>query len=83
MSAYAYIQYSDIPDALIESSRQWVEGPLRVKLISLTGCPIAGQIDVTSGGRVQVEFAWPRLKDLRHALADWFTEQGIHFTVVM
>ncbi|WP_434663501.1 phage portal protein [Paraburkholderia sp. A3BS-1L] len=83
MSAHAYIRYADIPDVLIESSRQRIEGETGAKLISLAGCPLTGQIEVTSGGRVQVEFSWPRLAELRHALDDWFTEHGIHFTVVM
>ncbi|MFX1675190.1 phage portal protein [Paraburkholderia sp. A2WS-5] len=83
MSAHAYIQYADIPDALIASSRQRVEGATGAKLISLDGCPLVGQIDVTSTGRIQVEFPWPRAADARHALDDWLTARGIQFTVVM
>ncbi|MFM0689253.1 phage portal protein [Paraburkholderia strydomiana] len=83
MSAHAYIQYADVPDSLIASSRQRVDDNGGVKLISFDGCPLAGQIDELSNGRLQVEFPWPRAVELRGSLSDWLTYHGINFTVVM
>lgn len=31
MSAHAYIQYADVPDTLVASSRRWVESDTRAK----------------------------------------------------
>jgi hypothetical protein len=83
MSAHAYIHYADVPDTLTASSRQWVDSVTKEKLVSFDDCPLIGQIDVLSDGRVQVEFVWPKLSDLRHALGDWLMHHGIHYTVVM
>jgi hypothetical protein len=83
MSAHAYIQWADVPQKLVESSRQRVDDNARIKLVSFDDCPLVGQIDVLSDGRVQVEFVWPRLADLRNALGDWLMFHGISYTVVM
>jgi hypothetical protein len=83
MSAHAYIQYADVPDALTESSRQWVDSITREKLVSFDDCPLIGHIDVLNDGRIQVEFAWPKLATLRYALGDWLMHHGIHYMVVM
>ena len=40
-------------------------------------------LDVLSGGRIQIEFPWPRARELRHALDDWMNYHGINYTVVM
>jgi hypothetical protein len=82
MSAHAYIQYADVPQPLIESSRQRVDGATKAKLISIEGCPLSGQIDVLSDNRIQIEFPWPRAPELRHALGDWLVYHGIPYTVV-
>lgn len=82
MSAHAYIHYADVPDTLTASSRQWVDSVTSEKLVSFDDCPLIGQIDVLSDGRVQVEFAWPKLASLRHALDDWLMHHGIPYAVV-
>jgi hypothetical protein len=82
MSAHAYIHYADVPDQLTASSRQRVDSLTGAKLISFDDCPLIGQIDVLSDGRVQVEFVWPKLADLRHALGDWLMHHSIPYTVV-
>jgi hypothetical protein len=83
MSAHAYIQYGDVPQALIGASSQRIDGATQAKLISLPDCPLTGQIDVLSDDRIQIEFPFPRAPELRGALVDWFMHWGIHFTVVM
>jgi len=83
MSAHAYVQYSDVPLPLIESSRQRVDSATQAKLISIDGCPLTGQIDVLSDNRIQIEFPFPRGAELRGALVDWLMHWRIHFTVVM
>ncbi|MFM0435918.1 phage portal protein [Paraburkholderia strydomiana] len=82
MSAHAYIQYANVPDSLIASSRQRVDDNGSVKLISFDGCPLVGQIDVLSDKRIQIELPWPRALELRHALGDWLVYHGIPYTVV-
>ena len=82
MSAHAYIQYADLPQALIDSSSQRVDSATQAKLISIDGCPLSGQIDVLSDNRIQVEFPWPRAPELRRALDDWLLYHGIPYTVV-
>ena len=80
MTAQAYIQYDDVPEALFADAR-WRVDDAGVQLVAFDGCPLVGQVVETSGS-VQIEFAWPRNVELRHALGDWFTHHGIHFTVV-
>jgi hypothetical protein len=81
MSAHAYIQWADVPQPLIASSRQRMEYDGSVKLVGFDGCPVIGQIEELSDGRIQVEFPWPQVRDLRHSLGDWFTHHGISFVV--
>lgn len=81
MSAHAYIQYADVPEALLESARRTVDGVTGAALIQFDGYPHCGEIVGGASGE-QFEFTWPRDRDLRHTLADWLTTHGIHFTVI-
>jgi hypothetical protein len=83
MSAHAYIQYADVPQPLIDASSQRIDGATQAKLIAFPECPLTGQIDVLSDDRIQIEFPWPRARELRHALDDWMNYHGINYTVVM
>ncbi|MGY6256556.1 phage portal protein [Paraburkholderia caledonica] len=83
MSAHAYIQYADIPQPLIDASRQRVDEATQAKLVAFPDCPLTGHIDVLSNGSIQIEFPWPRARELRHALDDWMNYHGINYTVVM
>jgi hypothetical protein len=83
MSAHAYIQYGDVPQALIAASSQRIDSATQAKLISFPDCPLTGQIDVLSDDRIQIEFPWPRASELRRSLDDWLMHWGISFTVVM
>ncbi|MEX3961043.1 phage portal protein [Paraburkholderia sp. EG286B] len=83
MSAYAYIQYSDVPEALTKSSSQHLDSATKHKVIAFDGCPLCGHLDVLADGRIQIEFPFPRSAELRTALVDWLMHWGIHFTVVM
>ncbi|WP_454826050.1 phage portal protein [Paraburkholderia xenovorans] len=83
MSAYAYIQYADVPDDLTASSSQHIDSVTKAKIIAFPGCPLCGQIEVLSDNRIQVEFPFPRGGELRGALVDWLMHWGISFTVVM
>lgn len=81
MSAHAYIQWADVPQALISSSRQHVDDVTKAQIVSFDGCPLSGEL--TQGKSLQVEYPFPRNPDLRHSLGDWFMHWGIPFTVVM
>lgn len=82
MSAHAYIQWSDVPQQLMASSRQHVDSVTKEKIVAFDGCPLCGQLTEASTG-LQVEYSFPRHPELRHSLVDWFWYHGIHFTVVM
>lgn len=84
MSAHAYIQWADVPQQLIDSSRQHVDSVTGAKVVAFDGCPVCGEIeDGKRLARIQVQFPFPRALDIRHALVDWLWYHGIHFTVVM
>lgn len=82
MSAHAYIQYADVPESLIDSALRHRDAVTAAQLIAFDECPFSGEISESERG-AQIEYVWPRSLDLRHALGDWFTHHGIHFTVVM
>lgn len=82
MSAHAYIQYADVPERLIESALRHHDSVTGAHLIAFDNCPFSGELTETERG-TQIEYAWPHSLELRHALGDWFTHHGIHFTVVM
>ena len=81
MSAHAYVQYADVPERLIESACRTVDGETGAALIQFDGYPHSGEL-VEGANDVQIEFAWPRNPELRHALDDWLTHNGISFVVV-
>ncbi|QBR00490.1 phage portal protein [Paraburkholderia pallida] len=83
MSAHAYIQYDDVPEALLETALRHRDTLTGARLIAFDNSLFSGEIVDASDGRAQIEFAWPRDVELRHALADWLTYQSISFTVVM
>ncbi|CAG9262161.1 phage portal protein [Paraburkholderia caribensis] len=80
MTSQAYVQYDDVPEALFERA-QWRVDDSGVRFVAFDGCPLVGLI-VESAEGAQIEFAWPHNPELRHALGDWLTHHGIHFTVV-
>ncbi|MGU7784900.1 phage portal protein [Burkholderia sp. PU8-34] len=82
MSAHAYIFYADVPERLAESAVRHVDSITQAHLIAFDECPFSGEISETRSG-TQIEFPWPRVVSLRHALGDWLTHHGINFTVVM
>jgi hypothetical protein len=81
MSAHAYIQWADVPQQLIDTSRQQIDETTHAQIVAFEGCPFSGQL--TQGKSLQVEYPFPRNPDLRHSLVDWLWYHGIHFTVVM
>ncbi|GAB7525340.1 phage portal protein [Paraburkholderia sp. 2C] len=83
MSAQAYIQWADVPKSLIESSRQHIDEPTKAQIVAFDGCPLCGEISQTSEKVLQVEYVFPRHRDLRDSLVDWFMHHGISFTVVV
>lgn len=82
MSAHAYIAYADVPEQLRAAAVPHRDGITDAQLVALDECPISGEITRVAAG-IQIEYSWPRDLRLRHALVDWFTRHGIHFTVVM
>lgn len=82
MSAHAYIRWADVPQALINGSRQRVDGATQAKLISFNGCPVIGEIEEQRGALV-VGFPFPKSADIHGALVLWLMYWGISFTVVM
>lgn len=82
MSAHAYVQYADLPEALLTTARRRFECETGLHVIAIEGCPFCGEIR-DAGGGVQIEYPWPHNLSLRHALGDWLTHNGIAFTVVM
>lgn len=84
MSAYAYIQLSDIPDRLMSGSRQHIDPVTGAKLIAFNDCPIVGQIeDTDKNGVYEVEYPFPRSEVIRNSLVAWLMTWGICFRVVM
>jgi len=82
VSAHAYIQWADVPQQLMDTSRQHIESETEAKIVAFDGCPFSGQLCDSPDG-LQVEYSFPRNPELRHSLVDWFWYHGIHFTVVM
>jgi hypothetical protein len=82
MSAHAYIQWADIPAALIASSGQIIDSDTKAKLVAFDGCPFCGEITENSKKELQVEYAFPRDHEMRNWLVDWFIHHGISFVVV-
>ncbi|MEM5371343.1 phage portal protein [Paraburkholderia azotifigens] len=84
MSAHAYIQWADVPQNLIDTSRQHVDGVTKAKVVAFDECPVCGEIeDGKPSKSIMVSFPFPRDVSLRHSLVDWLWYHGIHFTVVM
>jgi hypothetical protein len=83
MSAHAYIQWADVPAALIASSGQIIDSDTQAKLVAFDGCPLVGEISETSEKVLQVEYPFPVAHSLRYSLVDWLVHHGISFTVVV
>ena len=81
MSAHAYIQWADVPQALISSSGQIEDSATKAKLVAFDGCPLCGEITETSTKALQVEYPFPRNLELRNWLVDWFIHHSIPFVV--
>ncbi|PVY34581.1 hypothetical protein C7413_107117 [Paraburkholderia silvatlantica] len=77
------IQWGDIPQALIDSSRQRIDEAQKLQLIALDGCPFSGELTRLAGGRLQLDFPFPRNPALREQLIEWALHWGISFTVVV
>ncbi|QBQ99234.1 phage portal protein [Paraburkholderia pallida] len=83
MSAYAYIQWADVPATLAHKSRQRVDEATKQQLVAFEGCPFAGELEQLAGGRLQVAFPFPINADLRAQMVDWLLHWGISFTVIV
>jgi hypothetical protein len=83
MSANAYVDWADIPQRLIGSSRQHIDSTTQAKLIAFDGCPFAGQLEQSTDGGLGVEFPFPRNAELRDQLIEWLLHWGIPFTVLV
>ncbi len=81
MTAYAYIDFDDVPPQLWSSATQRVDDTSGATLVAFKGCPLVGQF--TTRGHSQVEFPFPRGFELRSSLVSWFMYWGIHFRVLM
>jgi hypothetical protein len=82
MSAYCYIELTDVPLPLIASSVQRAEEVTGAALIGFDGCPLIGRIE-THDGKAEVEFPFPRAIVIRNDLVAWLVHWGICFRVVM
>jgi hypothetical protein len=82
MSAYCYIELTDVPLNLVASSVQRVEEITGDTLIGFDGCPLIGRLE-TLDGKPEVEFSFPRATVIRNDLVAWLMNWGICFRVVM
>jgi hypothetical protein len=80
VTAHAYVQWSDVPQQLVDSSRQHVD-VTGAQIVAFDDCPLCGEIEAI-GARIQIEFSFPRTLELRNALIDWLVHWGIPFAVV-
>lgn len=78
MSAYCYIQITDIPRPLTDTAARRIDGDTRAKLIAFIGCPLVG-VETDE----EVEFPFPRSVEIRESLVSWLVHWGICFRVVM
>ena len=77
MSAFAYIEKSDLPHVVWVKAVQRVEGS--DKLIAFDGCPLTGA-EQDDG---EIQFPWPRSSVLRGELVGWLFHWGLSFRVEM
>jgi hypothetical protein len=80
MSAHACIRWGDVPQPLVDSSRQHVDTVTQAQLVAFNDCPFVGEIDQLPD-HLQVSFPFPRDIGLRNSLIDWLIHWGINFTV--
>ncbi|WP_213762303.1 hypothetical protein [Caballeronia sp. dw_19] len=78
MSAFVYIQITDIPRPLTDTAARRIDGDTHAALIAFIGCPLVG---VESAD--EVEFPFPRAIEIRESLVSWLVHWGICFRVVM
>jgi hypothetical protein len=77
MSAFAYIEASDVPRPLMDNAaRRTVDGD---RLIAFIGGPLTG-IEQEDG---EIQFPFPRAPDLRDSLINWLCHWGLSFRVEM
>jgi hypothetical protein len=65
MSAFAYIEVSDIPRPLMDTAARRVQ--FGEKLIAFIGCPLTG-VEQDDG---EIQFPFPRSAELRAELRAW------------
>lgn len=81
MSAYCYIQLSDVPPALMKSICQCVDDVTGGKLVAFDDSPLVGRLD-EGDGEIEIEYPFPR-DTIRNDLVSWLVRWGICFRVVM
>ncbi len=77
MSAYAYIETTDVPRPLIDNAARRVEEG--GKLIAFIGCPLTG-IEQDDG---EIRFPFPRAPEIRDQLISWLCHWSLSFRVEM
>lgn len=82
MSARAYIELSDVPKALMDTSRQYVDPVAGEKLIAFDDCQQAGRL-VEWEDVYEIEYNFPRSEVLRSEFIAWLMRWGISFRVEM
>ncbi|WP_250501957.1 hypothetical protein [Caballeronia sp. AZ7_KS35] len=75
MSAFAYIEASDVDRQLQDTAARRTEGSDR--LVAFVGCPFTG-IEQDDG---EIQFPFPRSPDLRETLIAWLCHWGFSFRV--
>ncbi|MDR5825809.1 hypothetical protein [Caballeronia sp. LZ043] len=77
MSAFAYIEASDVPRPLMDNAaRRTADGD---KLIAFIGCPVTG-IEQDDG---EIQFPFPRRPEIHDPLISWLCHWGLSFRVEM
>jgi hypothetical protein len=78
MSAFTYIQITDIPRPLIDTAARRIDADTQANLVAFIGCPLVG-VECDD----EVEFPFPRVIEIRESLVSWLVHWGICFRVVM
>jgi hypothetical protein len=78
VSAYCYIQITDISRPLIDTAARRIDSDTQENLVAFIGCPLVGVERAD-----EIEFPFPRAIEIRESLVSWLVHWGICFRVVM
>jgi hypothetical protein len=81
MSAYCYIQLSDVPPDLMKSIRRRVDDVSGESLVAFDDSPLVGLLG-EGDEEIEIEYPFPR-STIRNDLVSWLVHWGICFRVVM